>query len=562
MFLNEWAAAGAAKSISFYTWAKTDAYREFVRFGKRVGWWKLSAVAGLLIGIGGTLIVRGGPEPVPDVTQGPRAVTVRSVAELSGVASLLPVVGIVTSQSQADVRTESSGEITRLNKELGDSVRAGEIIAEMDNSRERAAVLQSEGVADGARAALAKVTRGARDEQVDILESGVGSAQTSLAAARTAAVNAILSAYATVDESVRRKSDPMFNNPDTSSPTLMVQSTDSQAANDAANLRVRIGAILTRQANLAGSLSAQDDLNGELDRTAAELREVRTFLDRIALVLNRAVTNQSVSETTLATYKTDANAARASVSAAITALATAGDTLASRESALEVAEKSLAQGVVGDESDIAGAEATLKQAQGALAAARANLEKTIIRAPISGTINSLSLERGDFVSALTPAATIANNRALEVIAQVTEGDAAELTVGSETSVTGPDGKAYEGAITKIAPAIDPATKKLEVRIGLAETTPLINGAAVTVELRREAKVVSSGPLVIPLSALKIGTESASVFTVEPDGTLLAHNVALGTLLGDRVVITSGLDSSMRIVIDARGLKAGQSVTVN
>ncbi len=562
MFLNEWAAAGAAKGVSFYTWAKRDAYASFVRFGKRVGWWKLSAVAGLLVGVVGTLIVRGGPEPVPDVSQGPRAVTVRSVAELSGVASLLPVVGIVTSQSQADVRTESSGEITRLYKELGDTVRAGEIIAEMDNSRERAAVLQSEGVADAARAALAKVTRGARDEQVDILESGVASAETSLAASKAAAVNTLLSAYATVDETLRRKTDPMFNNPDSSNPTLSVQTTDSQAANDAASMRVRLGATLDRESDLAATLSAQDDLEAELSRTAAELREVRTFLDRLTLALNRSVANQNVSETTIATYKSDANTARSNVNAAISALSSAGDTLASKRAAVAVASSQLEQGVVGDESDIASAEANLKQAQGALAAARANLEKTIVRAPISGTINSLSLERGDFVTAQAPAAIIANNHALEVIAQVTEGDAAELTVGSETSVTGPDGTAYKGAITKIAPAVDPATKKLEVRIGLAEQTPLINGAAVTVELRREAKVTSSGPLVIPLSALKIGTESASVFTVETDGTLLPHAVSLGSLLGDRVVITSGLDASMRIVTDARGLKAGQTVTVN
>lgn len=562
MFFNEWAAVGAAKSVSFYTWAKGDAYRSFVRFGKRIGWWKLSAVAGVLIGVVGTLIVRGGPPPVPDVSQGPRSVAVRSVAELSGVASLLPVVGIVTSQSEAEVRTETSGEIIRLYRELGDSVGAGEIIAEMDNSRERAAVLQSEGVADAARAALAKVTRGARDEQVDILESGVASSETSLAAAKTSAVNALLSAYATVDETLRRKTDPMFNNPDSSNPTLIVQTTDSQAAGDAASMRVRLGGTLDRQSALAATISAQDDLEGELNRTAAELREVRTFLDRLALALNRAVASQSTSETTIATYKLDANTARSTISSTISSLTSAVDTLASRRAALTVAQSQLEQGVVGDESDIAAAEANLKQAQGALAAARANLEKTIVRAPISGTINSLSLERGDFVSAQTPAAIIANNRALEVVAQVTEGDAAELTVGSETSVTGPDGAAYKGIITKIAPAIDPVTKKLEVRIGLSEATPLINGAAVTVELRREAKVTASGPLVIPLSALKIGTSAASIFTVEPDGTLLAHTVTLGTLLGDRVVVVSGLEPSMRIVTDARGLKAGQKVTVN
>ncbi len=538
-----------------------DAYSWFKRFGKRVGWWKLSAVAGILIGILGTLIVRGGPTETPLTEQGPRTVSVRSVGELAGVASLLPVVGIVTSQSEADVRTQSSGEIVRLYKQLGDSIRAGEIIAEMDNARERAAVLQSEGVADGARAQLNKVTRGARDEQVAILESGVASAETSLAAARTAAVNTLLSSYATVDETLRRKTDPMFNNPDTSSPSLLVQSTDSQAANDAASARVSLGATLKREANLSSTLSASNDLEAELARTETELRDVRNFLDRLILALNRAITNQNISETSIASYKSDANTARTNVNAALAAISAARDLLSSKASAVEVSRKSLEQGVVGDESDIASAQATLKQAQGSLAAARANLEKTIVRAPISGTINSLPLTQGDFVAALSPAATIANNKALEVVAYVTEGDATELSAGSETSVQGPDGATYKGVITRIAPAIDPSTKKLEVRIGLPDTTPLINGAAVTVELKRESKVTTSGPIAIPLSALKIGTDATVVFTVEETGALLAHPVVLGTLLGDRVVITSGLSTDMNIVTDARGLKSGEQVTV-
>lgn len=553
-------AASAAGSVAgAVSWARRDAYRSFMRTGSRIGWWKLSAVGGVAVGVIGTLLLGGGPAEVALREQGPRAVEVRSVAELAGGASLLPVVGIVTSQSEASVRTETAGEIVRLYKELGDAVRAGEVIAEMDNSRERAAVLQSEGVADAARAALAKVTRGARDEQVSILEQGVASAETSLAATRAAAVNTLLSTYATVDESVRRKADQMIGNPDSPAPSVTVQSTDSQAATDAENLRVRIGLTLKRHSTLTGTLSAQDDLEAEISRTEAELREVRTFFDRLALVLNRAVTNQSVSDANIATYKTDINAARASISASLASLSSAKDALASKRSAVEVSRSQLEQGVEGDESDIASAEASLKQAQGALAAARANLEKTIVRAPISGTINSLPLEQGDFVSAFSPAATIANNRALEVVAHVTEGDAAELTVGSDTMVAGPDGAQYAGVITRIAPAVDPATKKLEVRIGLPDTTPLINGAAVTVELKREAKATVAGPIAIPLSALKIGSDAVVVFTVNPDSTLASHQVRLGTLLGDKVVVTSGLTADMRIVTDARGLKNGQTV---
>jgi multidrug efflux pump subunit AcrA (membrane-fusion protein) len=53
-----------------------------------------------------------------------------------------------------------------------------------------------------------------------------------------------------------------------------------------------------------------------------------------------------------------------------------------------------------------------------------------------------------------------------------------------------------------------------------------------------------------------------VFTVDATSTLVSVPVELGTLLGEEVVIKTGLSPDMQIVKDARGLKAGEVVTVN
>jgi hypothetical protein len=49
--------------------------------------------------------------------------------------------------------------------------------------------------------------------------------------------------------------------------------------------------------------------------------------------------------------------------------------------------------------------------------------------------------------------------------------------------------------------------------------------------------------------------------VGADGRLVAHIVTIGEVRGDRIQITSPLDSDLRIVIDARGLSEGQKVQV-
>jgi len=540
-------------ALSFIT---SNAYPRFIRFGTRVGWWKVALGVVLAVGIV-TSLLRGGSGSIKETEQSPRAVSVKSVAELAGGASGLPVVGIVQSQSQAEVRTQSAGEITSVNKKLGDSVRAGEIVASLDNARERAAVLQSEGVLDAANAALSKVSRGARGEQVDILSSNVSSAQSSFATAQTNAVNTLLSAYSAADDSVHRKADLQFSNPESATPRLLILTSDSTSANQAENSRVKVSAILARQSKTSASLSASADINTELDLTASELREISAFFDHLIAALNKSVPSQTIPEATIAAYKADVSAARSTLNGILGSIASAKDTLASRKTGLEVAGKTKEQGVVPDTSDIAATQASVKQAQGALALSRANLEKTIVRAPISGTINSLPLKRGDYVSAFSPAVTIANNNALEVIAYITEDDANEISVGASTRID----NSYDGIITRIAPAVDPATKKIEVRIGIENAPKLVNGKAVTVELSRTGSVTTNTIITIPVSALKIGNNSILVFTVGEGNTLESHEVTLGTLLGDRVEIRTGLTPDMRIVVDARGLKTGQIVSV-
>ena len=69
-------------------------------------------------------------------------------------------------------------------------------------------------------------------------------------------------------------------------------------------------------------------------------------------------------------------------------------------------------------------------------------------------------------------------------------------------------------------------------------------------------------IIIPIAALKIGSETIMVFTVDAESRLAAHIVEIATLLGDRVEIKSGLTLEMRIVTDARGLQAGEKVLIS
>ena len=67
---------------------------------------------------------------VDEVVKADRGVTLSSVAELSLNTSPLPLLGTVTSRSEANIRAESSGKLVAVYRKLGDYVSAGQVIAE------------------------------------------------------------------------------------------------------------------------------------------------------------------------------------------------------------------------------------------------------------------------------------------------------------------------------------------------------------------------------------------------------------------------------------------------
>ncbi|HET8581002.1 MAG TPA: efflux RND transporter periplasmic adaptor subunit [Candidatus Paceibacterota bacterium] len=477
-------------------------------------------------------------------------VSVASVSSLAESGTSFSVIGTVQSETEASVLTQGAGEVTHVYKQLGDSVSAGAVIAELDNASQRAAVTQAQGAVAAAEASLSKVESGARTQQRTIAEA-------SDASAKAAAGNAVASAYAAIEDTVTHTADPMFSNPNTTDPSIAFTSTESQLVVNAENERQQLAALLAKGQSAADGLGSTSDsaaLHAAIAAAQSDVRETRDFFDTLIGALNAAVPSQSVSTTQIATWEAGASTARSTLTGTLSALTSA-------DAALTTADETLSQTNEGAQpQDTAAAQAAVMQAQGGLAAAQAALEKTIVRAPISGTINAISITQGDYVSNFENVVTIANNHALEIVANVTEADAKRLTAGQPVTI---DGSAA-GTVTRIAPAIDPSTKSIQVKIGVTEgADALTNGESVTVtfpESETQA-AASQGPATIPIIAAKILPTGPVVFTVSADDTLVAHPISFGPILGDRVTVTEGLTPDMAIVTDARGLFEGEKVEV-
>jgi RND family efflux transporter MFP subunit len=228
--------------------------------------------------------------------------------------------------------------------------------------------------------------------------------------------------------------------------------------------------------------------------------------------------------------------------------------LNNERTALESALDTVTRAQLGaNESNSSAANAQVKQALGSLRAAQANLAKTIIRTPISGTVNSLDIRTGDFVNSFAQVALVANNNALEIITFIGENDREVFAIGDTVTLDGQ----YDGTVTRIAPAVNAGTGKTEVRIA-SESQDLQNGDSVRVNKEVAGDTISQ--VIIPLSAVKFALNDGSVFVIE-DNKLVDRPVTLGTVRGGSVEILDGLSITDEFVADARGLVAATEVEV-
>lgn len=480
-------------------------WQRFRALPRRTKWIVYAVLAAILLVI--ILIPKG---PAADSTQSLRAVNLRSVGELSLGTGSGSIFGTVRSVSEANIVAQSGGTVEAVHTALGASVPAGFVIAELENDSESASVLQAQGVYEAALAARQGQNVGDDEESAE-------------ASAR--------SAYSSIDTALEVYVDTVFSGT-AGDPNLTISVGGWESSLE--NTRAKLSADMTawRRDIDAGATPATLLSTGE--RVAANASE---FLNELGRLASRP--NSGASATQLEAI----TAARTSVNAAASSITTAQATFRS-----------------GSIGATAGSDAAVKQALGTLRLAEAALERTRVRAPIAGTVNYLPLRAGDYVAQGTHAATVARNEALEIVAFVSEETREALATGDKVVVDG----ATDGVITSIAPALDPVTKRIEVRVSVNTDTKLTNGASVRVEipsLKKDGESVATGPLTLPLSAVKLRADDRVVFGVNEESRLVAYLVETGDVHGDRIEITTDLPLALSIITDARGLSEGQEIRV-
>jgi HlyD family secretion protein len=282
------------------------------------------------------------------------------------------------------------------------------------------------------------------------------------------------------------------------------------------------------------------------DQAQADVEDAKATLDRTRqLVAEGVMAKQSLDD---AQAKYDGNKAK----------------MASLERTLDLS-------VAGSRKEqIAQVEGQIEQAKGGLEYARTQLDDTIIRAPVDGTILDRNVEKGEFVTtgfvgdkgAKGYLVTMADLDDLQVELDINQGDFPKLgpeQKGWVTTDAYPD-KKYAGYVAEISPEADRAKATVQVKVKVTNPDGFLRpDMNATVSFYNDAKTASSEPAKNVVTVPATAVHDGSVF-VALDGHARKRSVTTAGTSGNGVLVSSGLIGGEDLIVNPPAdLKDGQNV---
>ena len=373
----------------------------------------------LVFGIVIIVIILGGIYWYIRVNEAPSLATF-TVAR-GNVIQSVDIPGNVLAENSVDLSFEEAGQIAHVYVQEGNSISAGTTLADLDQSTLSNAVAQANAALAAAQAKLDELTTGTRPEELQIEKNAVATTQTSLDAA-------LESAYAAADDAVRNQTDNLFSNIQSGNPIFTVPTSNSQLGINIQSERAAIGVALNTWLAATMATSTNASINST-NIANVDLQQIESYLNDIALVVNSAVPNSTITASMLAGYKGDVVAARNEILGAV-------DAVTAAETALENAEGQLTLGEAGATSqDIEVQKAAVLQAQAAASSAQVALNNASLKAPFAGIVRDLTMKIGQVVAPGVPVVSITNNSGLKIEAYISEVDVGKIQDGDKANIT-------------------------------------------------------------------------------------------------------------------------------
>ena len=210
------------------------------------------------------------------------------------------------------------------------------------------------------------------------------------------------------------------------------------------------------------------------------------------------------------------------------------------------------------QSEVDAAYARLKSAEAALKSSQSTLQRTSLKASISGIVSARNVEPGEIAEAGKVLLSIVDPKEMEAEMMVSKKDIAKITRATPVEIY-VDGKKHIGFVKRISPEAQAGSGLYPVVVGLPENSGILPGTYV------EGRFMVSSQLnvvVIPSNVVLYRGSTQSVYLADGSKAKLTA-ITTGEGRDGRVVVTSGLKPGDSLIISGnRVLYDGAAITRN
>lgn len=512
---------------------------------------------------------------------------VTAQATVEDLEQTVEVTGSVESADDIDLNFSGIGTLAVLSVEVGDEVKAGTRLAALSAGDVASQVNNARAALDLARSDLDKLLAGASDQDIEVTEKEIASAQATYQSAqdklenlkqtreqeianlRDTGLNTLNNKYFVAQYSLDVVYDAIM---DAEADGFLYVSNVTTLSNAKANYNKSIQMYTQAKTfiDIANETKAEADVLTALDYFQDTLEQVSATLTNTFDVMLVTVINTEYTETVVSAFKTSISTQSTAISTAISSVQTDAGNLRSQSlyyqtqiinaqndinsslAALNLVEAKLAlKKEPPRDFDIAAKQAQVRQAEATLSRYLSDLSDTVINAPVDGIVTKINFDVGETTSSAKPVISMIGISSMQIEVDVPESDITKLKIGDDVSISldaFSSDEEFHGTVT----FIDPAATVIEgvtyysIKVSFNDKDERIKSgmtADLTIHTARK-----DGVLVIPSRAVIYRENKKYIQYIDVSGQLAEKEIETG-LRGDggMIEVVSGLQEGEEVV---------------
>jgi len=437
--------------------------------------------------------------------------------------------GQVSAVNEVAIKAKVSGDVLYVPVQVGNEVKKGSLIAQLDDTDGQKAVRNAETSLENAKLSLEKLMAPA--SELSLLQ-----AENSLAQAKESKQNAEKNLVKAYEDGFKTVSDIILGLPSIMS----------------------VFSKLTLNQWINTGVLSSDSVWQQYNDNLANYQKANRYSEAAVLDALIEETYNTVKSVDIVVKVTDDSTYIGRINTYLSSITTLKDSIGNYKDAIVTAERSIAEKTASledlksgpDELDIKAQESAIAQKEDALADAKENLSEYHITAPFNGIIAQLNVHTGDSVDSLQSYGTIATLISKDLYASITlnEVDATNVKAGQKATLTfdAIDGLNVVGQVDEIDAigTVSQGVVSYNVKIAFDTTdTRVKSGMSVSAAIITNAR---QDVLMVPNAAVKTSGDTNYVEVVK-NNVPEQQSVEIGLANDTYTEIISGLQEGDQAV---------------